>query len=94
MIEKATMIKQLKFYVDTYRNEEEYRKGELKFCDLFTTGVHVANVDDVFKIAKYFGINAEINDFEDRTWTKKVSVEYEGVIFFALGTEEEVSHET
>lgn len=91
MNKKATMIKQLKFYVDTYKKEEKFRKGELRFCGMFNTGVLISGVDDIFKIAKHLGIDVKINDFNSEIYGKKVSVMYEGVEFFALGTEEEVT---
>lgn len=90
----VSMDKQLKFYVDTYKNEKKFRKGKLLFCGLFTSGVHVGGVNNVFKIAKYLDVKVKVKNTDSEIYPKEVSVMYEGVEFFALGTEEEVSHET
>jgi hypothetical protein len=91
MAEKITMIKQLKAYVEMYKKEKKFRYGEIRFCGMFNTGVLISGVDDIFKIAKHLGINVKINDFNSEIYGKKVSVMYEGVEFFALGTNEEVA---
>ena len=92
MAEKVKMIKQLKFYVDTYKKEKKYSNGEIKFCDLFHSGVQVGGVCNIFKIAKYLDVDVKINDWNHKLWTKEVSVMYEGVNFFTLGTEGEVAN--
>ena len=63
--------------------------GEIEFCTSFDNGVHVFGVDNVFKIAKHLGISVEIKDRNSEAYKKEVSVLYEGVRFFALGTKEE-----